>query len=483
MTYLKTLAAAGGDLLRAALAPLYARPEGERGARLPADLAMARFYRQFSISTEVRDQVIALRQMEEADGRVRRIHARLGLDIIRGGLEMQFTEADSSETLRREWKDFAHRLQLTHAGKLRSDARGLVAEGNLPLQVVLDDSRRVAAAVRMPAETMVPLVDSNGRFADVAKAWEQRNTLTGQPVASFAAWQLHMGRHDPLSWDDMGSMGRPVLAGLVAQWRKLRMTEDDLVLRRRQRAPLRLSHVLEGATPEELDAYRKTVEGEKGEIANDFYSNRRGAVTAVQGDATLSEIADVVHLMDGFFAGTPMPKSLLGYVDGLARDVWADQMAFYFQDIDHLQDLQAATYEGVFRVHLLLKGIVVGPDELRLRFAERRTETANEVADLALKLLAAGLPPPMVWEAMGYDPAAVQEAVENWGEQTDPYPPGSGVPPAALDDAQDLPPGAQPGAARVSITPGNARRTAGNRNGGSATSIGVAGTNHGRGRG
>lgn len=467
MSYLKSLAAAGGDLMRAALAPLYGRPANELGHRVPSDVALRRFYRQFAISTEVREKILLLREMEARDGRVKSIHGRLCRDTIRGGLVMQFTETGSSETLKKQWQAFEHRLALNRVQKLRSDARGLVCEGNLPLQIVLDDSQRVAAAVRMPAETIVPIVDASGRFKNPGQAYEQRDVMTGQVLANFAAWQLQLARFDPLSFDDMGEMGRPFLDATAETWRKLVMTEEDLVIRRRQRAPLRLSHVLEGATEADLEIYRGKVEGEKGEITTDFYSNKRGAVTAIQGDANLDHIADVVHLLDSFFSGASVPKGLMGYTDGLSRDVLEDLKRDYYDEIDHLQDTHAFEYEAVFRVHLLLQGIVAGPEEFTLRFSERRTETPNQVADLALKLLALGLPPPMVWEEMGYDPTKVVTAVEAWGERTDPYPPtpnGGGL-------------GAPNGApTKVSVTPGNARK------GESATYTGVPGSNGGRGR-
>lgn len=474
MGYLRSLAAASGDLMRAALAPLYGRPAGEMGHRVPADVAMRRWYRQFAVSTEVRDKIIALREMEARDGRVKRVHGQVCRDMVRGGLVMQFAESASSETLRREWVAFEHRLQLNRPQKLRSDARGLVAEGNLPLQLVLGERQSVVAAVRMPAETIVPLVDMSGRFKDPARAYEQRDTISGQVVATFAAWQLQLARFDPLSFDDLGEMGRPFLDATVETWRKLVMTEEDLVIRRRQRAPLRLSHVLEGASPQDLEDYRKTVEGEKGEITTDFYSNRKGSVTAVQGDANLEHVADVVHLLDTFFAGTPAPKGLFGYTNGLARDVLADLKRDYYDEVDHLQDSQAWEYEWCFRIHLLLRGIVAGPEEFALRFSERRTETPNEVADLALKLSALGLPPPLVWEEMGYDPVAVQKAVDTWAKRSDPYPGAGGMP------VPGAPGGAMPGGApapRVSVTPGGAG------GGRSSTAIAVPGTNHGRGRG
>lgn len=468
MSYMKNLAAASGQLLRTALAPLYGRPAGEQGSRTAADVALKRYYRQFAVSTEVREKILLLRDMEVRDGRVKQIHGRICRDTIRGGLVMQFPS--SATTLKREWEDFAFRLQLHRVQKLRSDARGLVAEGNLPLQLVLDDRQRVVAAVRMPAETIVPITDDNGRFKDPGRAYEQRDVLTGRVLATFAAWQLQLARFDPLNYDDMGEMGRPFLDATAETWRKLTMTEEDMVIRRRMRAPMRLSHVLEGASEPELETYRKNVEGEKGDITTDFYANRKGGVTALQGDAKLADIEDVVHLLDSFFAGTPLPKGLMGYTNGMARDILQDLKRDYYDEIDHVQDTQAWEYEWCFRLHLLLKGIVAEPDEFTLRFSERRTETPNQVADLALKLQALGLPPPMVWEDMGYDPAKVEEATKAWAGRVDPYPvaPG-GVPPGG-----GMPTG---GPGRVSVTPGNAPK------GESGTAISVPGSNGGRGRG
>lgn len=466
MSYIKNLAAAGGTLLRTALAPLYQRPGGERGARVPADTALKRMYREFAVSTELREKIMLLREMEIKDGRVKAIHGRICRDTIRGGLVMQF--AEGGDALKKEWESFAARLQINRAQKLRSDARGLVVEGNLPLQLVLDDRQRVVAAVRMPAETIVPLVDDSGRFKDPARAYEQRNVLSGEVQATFAAWNLQLARFDPLSYDDMGEMGRPVLDSVCDTWRKLMMTEEDMVIRRRMRAPLRLSHVLEGADDQALETYRKAVEGEKGDITTDFYANRKGGVTAIQGDANLSEIGDVVHLLDTFFAGAPAPKGLFGYTNGLSRDVLEDLKRDYYDEIDHLQDTLAWEYEWCFRVHLLLRGIVADEDEFSLRFSERRTETPNQVADLALKLAALGMPPPLVFEEMGYDASRIIKAMEVWAERHDPYPGAAGgaTPPNG---------GTQP--PKVSVTPGNARK------GESATSIGVPGSNGGRGRG
>lgn len=472
MNYLRTLASAANKPLAslaqswAALFPSTSGLARERGARIASDVAMQRAMRNaMFVDYERRALVAMMREMDQKDGRVKMVHGRTASDVIRGGLVMQTT----SETIAREWERFEARLQLNNAEKLKSDARGLVMEGNLMLQLVLDDTQAVASGVRMPSDTMQPMTDMNGRFKNPGTAFEQRDVMTGRVLASFAAWQMAVGRLDPDNWDDLGSMGRPMLDGCASTWRKLVMTEEDLVIRRRVRAPLRLSHVLEGADEPALESYRKTTEGEKGEITTDFYANRKGGVTAIQGDATLGDIGDVAHLLSTFFAGSPAPKVLFGYSDGVARDVVEDMKRQYYDYVDGLQDAGGGTYAFAFRIHLLLKGIDAGPDDFYLRFATRRTETSNQLADLALKYMALGLPDEFIQRELGLDPQKIRAMKIAQAQSNDPYP-------NPLKVGPDGVPILQGGGNKVSVTPGNAPK------GESGTAVSQPGSNGGRGR-
>ncbi len=469
MSYLRTLATATASNIAsmwAELFPSQGRMAGERGARIDSNQTMLREMKNaMFVDYERRALVALMRQMDQQDGRVKMVHGRTAADVIRGGLVMQTT----SEVIAREWERFETRLQLNNWEKLKSDARGLVMEGNLPLQLVLDDAANVAAAVRMPSDTLVPMTDAGGRFKDPGRAFEQRDVMTGKVLASFAAWQMAMGRLDPDNWDDLGSMGRPMLDGCASVWRKLVMTEEDLVLRRRMRAPLRLAHILEGANDTELLTYRQNTEGQKGDITTDFYLNRKGGVQAVQGDATLGDIGDVAHLLSTFFAGSPAPKALFGYSDGIARDVLEDMKRGYYDTVDGLQDAQGGGYAFAFRIHLLFKGIDPGPDDFYVRFKTRRTETANQVADLALKWMSIGLPYDFIYAEMGLDPQRIREMKIEQAQSTDPYPNPLKIGAGGAAGGPGLP--------NVSVTPGNAPK------GESATNVGVPGSNGGRGRG
>jgi hypothetical protein len=420
----------------------------EQGYRPTPEARMDYLYRLMWVDPDLRQAILDIREMDRLDGRVRRIHGRVARDTVKGGLVMQ--QAQESETLAKAWEDFQRRLQLDRVEKLKSDARGLVMEGHLPMQWVLDDQRNVVSGVRMPSETIMPNVDQSGRFKDVTRAYIQYDIMTGAELAAFPLWQLFHARFDPDNFDDMGSLGRPFLDAARTNWQKLKMTEEDLVIRRRMRAPLRMAHVLKSATKDELDTYRQQVEKDQAEgMTTDYYMNREGGVTAVQGDANLDQIGDVVHLLDTFFSGSPLPKGMMGYTDGMARDILEDLKRDYFDEVDHFQDTLAFAYEAGFRLQLLLKGINPDAEDFRITFAERRTETPTQTVDRGLKLKAMGLPQGMVWEELGYDPAYVQRRRQWEAQQYDPYPEAQG--------------GANP--SNVSITPGNGRK------GESATSI------------
>lgn len=422
----------------------------ERGRRANPEDQVKYLYRMMWVDPDLREAILDIREMDREDGRVRRIHSRIARDVVKGGLVMQI--AEGSEKLSALWDDFQRRLQLNRVEKLKSDARGLVMEGSLPMQWVLDSDNNVVSGVRMPAETILPNVDVNGRFKDVRRAYTQIDVNTGTELAAFPLWQLFVARFDPDNFDDLGSLGRPFLDAARTTWRKLKMTEEDLVIRRRMRAPLRMAHVLKGATADDIDKYRAQVEKDQAEgMTTDYYMNRDGGVSAVQGDDNLDQTADIVHLLDTFFAGSPLPKGMMGYTDGMARDILEDLKRDYYDEVDVLQDTQAFAYEQGFRLHLLLKGINPDDNDFAITFAERRTETPNQTADRGLKLQALGMPPGMVWEELGYDPAYVRKRKDWEAKHYDPYPEPDNM--------------GAPTASQVKITPGNGRK------GDSATSI------------
>lgn len=393
----------------------------EQGMRTTPENAIKYLYRSMWVDAELRATINDIRHMDKLDPRVKKIHRRTVSSAIKGGLKLD--NPGNSQVIKRAWDKYQRRLQLHRREKLFSDGRGLMMEGNLLLQWVLSETNQVVAGVRMPSETMQPIVQPNGQYKSVASAFEQFDLTSGARIATFPLWNITHTRLTPDNFDDLGSMGRPYLDATRTIWKKLVMTEEDAVLRRRMRAPLRVSHVLEGANEEELNKYRDQVEKDQAEgITTDYYLNKKGAVTPIQGDATLSEIADIEYLLDTFFSGSPAPKGLFGYAGDLNRDILEDLKQDFFEEVDALQDEQAYAYQQGFILDLLLQGIVPDNHEFNIVFAERRTETPNQAADRALKYQALNASQQSVFEIVGLDidTEAARKAKEK--DKWNPYP-------------------------------------------------------------
>ncbi len=425
-------------------------PTTEVGRRPTPENSVRRLYGQFWQDPELRQTILDIRSMDKRDGRVKKIHNRTARDAIKGGIIMSMTKAD--KRVQQVWKEFSHRIGLNNPMKLKSDARGMFMEGSLPYQWAIGKDQRVAAGIRMPSETIVPIVADSGQFKSVEKAYRQVDPQTGRDLATFALYQLTVGRMDPDNYDDLGCMGRPYLDASRTVWKQLTMTEEDLVVRRRTRAPLRMAHVLEGATEDDIEKYREQVENDQGDLTTDFYLNRKGSVSPVQGDANLDQIADVGYLLDSFFSGAPAPKGLFGYVGDLSRDILEDLKRDYYEEVDALQDAVAWVYTQGFMLDLLLKGINPLDHSFEVKFAERRTETANQSADLALKWQALGMPQDMIFRRIGEDPASVREMLIEQSKRRDPYPEPGNIRPQSKQDVKITPGNAPKGESSTSVT-------------------------------
>lgn len=440
--YTRVLGAFQGQTLQLVQQRLAKRaPTSERGMRSTPENALKYLYRMMWVDPDLRASILDIRNMDRVDPRVKKIHRRTVTAAIRGGLQLVNPKQD--KRLQQAWKQFERRLGLHRREKLLSDGRGLMMEGNLMLQWVLNqEMNQVVGGVRMPSDTILPVVEANGRYKDPRAAFEQYDLSSGAKLAIFALWQLTHVRLTPDNFDDFGSMGRPYLDATRTIWRKLVMTEEDLVIRRRTRAPQRFSHVLEGASPEELEAYEKdALRRQKEGVDTDFFQNKKGGVTALGGDATLDQIADVELLIDTFFSGAPAPKGLFGYAGALSRDILEDLKSDFFEEVDALQDEQSYAYRQGFELQLLLEGLDPDNFEFEVKFAERRTETPNQAADRALKLQALGASMQTSLETAGLDADDELTRREKEKDRWNPYPSPNQI------GVRDKP--------NVSVTPGN----------------------------
>lgn len=411
----------------------------ERGFRPTPESRMKYFSRLMWVDGSFRSCIVDIRSMDRTDPRCKRIHRKTATTMTKSGLTLSMP--NENKRVQKTWNDFYQRLKLGRREKLISDARGYLMEGNLMMQWVLGADNKLHQGIRMPSETMMANVNENGVFKDLQSAYVQIDVNTGQPATNFALWQISHGRLDPDNYDDYGSLGRPLLDANRTIWRKLTMTDEDLVIRRRDRAPLQKAHILEGATPEELQQYQDDVEMRRREnpVDTDYFLSKAGGVQALQGDENLDQVNDIMYLVDTFFTGAPAPKGLFGYADNLNRDILEDLKRDFFEEVDSMQDELAGVYQSGFELELLLNGIDPRQHSPVVKFKERVTETLNQAADRALKQQAAGCSSTTTWETMGIDPVQEIERKKKEAQSSDPYPDPNNI-----------------GGQDVTITPGNA---------------------------
>lgn len=423
--------------------------DGIKGTTKNRDSAVKSLYAQMHVEHHLVSAIMDIRYMDREDTRVKKIHNRMTRDATKGGVRLVW-HGEENKRVTALWKEYQRNIKINKRAKLLSDARGLVKEGNLALQWVFN-GRKITAGVKMPTETIIPDCGDNGQFNDIQAAYKHVDPITQQTLCTFALWQLSVTRLDPDNFDDQSSLGRPYLDAGRAVWKKLNMTETDLVVRRRTRAAQKLSHSFTNADKETILAYQAEVESDSGDITTDFYGTGL-TVTAIGGDSNLDQIADVSYLLDTFFAGAPAPKGLFGYTGEIARDILEDLKKDYFEEIDLIQDMLSDVYRDGFELQLLLAGINPHQHDFSIQIAERQTESRNQKADLGLKYQAMGMPQAIVNDVAGIDNQRYNALKDAEKKNKEPYP---------EEDENDDPPNKQ----AIKITPGNARK------GESATSV------------
>lgn len=132
----------------------------EVGARTTPNEMLELMYLRMEPSFMQRQVIADIRDMDQRDPRVKKIHERTARAACKGLLRLEI--APGNATITRLWQDYQRRCELDNPQKLESDMRGQMMEGNLPMQWVADLERgAVIRGIRMPTETIKPLVGLN----------------------------------------------------------------------------------------------------------------------------------------------------------------------------------------------------------------------------------------------------------------------------------------------------------------------------------
>src|SRR5579875_68091 len=392
-------------------------------------------YDVFRINWEKVNLLQDIDKMMKSDTRIKRANHVFARTTVRRGLSIKVTSSVSEELANKTQEivdDFVRRTQLN--SKLLPWARSLLKDGELYLNPIIDLSNmRIQDVKNLPAITMQRNEDITGRFPDIQDAFRQIDPVSRQILTRFPLYSINHIRHD----HEAGQLyGNSKYLTCLSFWKKLNMTEEDLVVRRRTRAvPRRLHSVGTKDNPGEWSDVKKYKEENKldnpkvAPVTTDYFGNGLTSITDLNGDAQLDHIKDIEHLQEVYMIGTGVPLHLLGFGKNVNRDIVEDQKKQFEEDTQELRDLleygDDSPFSGLralLELELNLQGIDPSLVDLNFMWAENGEDTVDRKVDRVIKLRSSQ-PDPLVsrrfaLEYLGRDIGLEnQEAIEAEIEQ------------------------------------------------------------------
>ena len=322
------------------------------------------------------------RRMYDTDPRVKKALRMYATDLVRSGY---FVKTDDSNA-----QEVADALQ-TRLGlnKLLQDAVRLSGrDGDSLYEVVVDESLEIVKLSRKPTLLMRRNSNNYDEFDNPQRAFwlAPQNWMGPEPPRDaiwFSEWQVIHARWDH---DDEKRYGTPMWAAATGAFKRTTEGELDVSVRRKVRAGMILHHVVEGS-PSDVDAYKeknKAAEDNPFAAVRNYYTNKQGSITAIQGDAHLNEIKDIEHHIETMFAASDIPMELVAYGGDLNRDVLGEKKDEYEESLnDGREWVTEEIIKPLLERQWLLKGILPANVDYKIVWRKAKRLSPTDVRDLA----------------------------------------------------------------------------------------------------
>lgn len=341
---------------------------------------------RFSAERDRRSIIEDARRMVREDPRARGIIQTVARDAVKNGFELT-VEGPRAREAQRIGRDLLDRLDFWT--RIDDWVRLTLRDGDSFLEVAANRSGDIVHVSRKPTLEMHRWTDEQDEFFDPARAffWTDKLWLGQTPPTDatfFAEWQIIQA-----SWDrDEGSRyGEPLLASARKAYKRMVEGELDIAIRRKTRAGMKYVHSLEDASEADIEAYKarnKAALDDPFAAIADFFSNKRTTIQAIQGDARLGEIDDVIHHIRTFWLASPVPMSLLGYGQDLNRDVLDEQEEQYRRTLEQVSQWVTGQFvRPLLERQWLLRGIWPGGLTWTAEWAGKEAATAADMAEVA----------------------------------------------------------------------------------------------------
>lgn len=304
--------------------------------------------------------------------------------------------------------------------KLRGWIKGLLRDGDLFLQVIVDTgSREITKVKKLAAEITHSRLDAEGNFpADKKPYYQQSQHNPYTTDREFDAWEIVH-----LKWDaeDGQPYGKPLLASSRLTWRRLENAEKNIAIRRAIRAGIKRHHKIgtdvNPGSEKDIEDYKKKQAdtlAKPMEASQDIYTNHLVEIKTLMGDETIGDIEDLKWNEGIFSIATGIPQALLsgGRETATNFTVIKEQEEDYLRVVGDIDEVMEQALTQIFDLALLLQGI--NPDSLVYSFnwgAKDREDTDRKVLR-AERYQALGLSFETVFNTMDIDGVTYEEELE-----------------------------------------------------------------------
>lgn len=338
--------------------------------------ATAAFYEKLKADQDRIAKIKTCRSMYDNDPRVKKALRTYATDVVRSGYFVKTKDAQALE--------IANSLQ-TRLGmnkKLQDAVRLTGRDGDSFYEVVVNEALDIMKLSRKPTLKMHRNSNNYDEFDNPLRAFWMSGEAQFSPdpprdATWFASWQIIHARFEH---DEENRYGTPMWASATSAFKRVTEGEIDISVRRKVRAGMILHHVVEGSASD-VDVYKeknKAAENNPFAAIRNYYTNKPGSITAIQGDAHLNEIADIVHHIETMFTASDIPMELVAYGGNLNRDVLGEKKEEYDETLDDGREwLAEEILKPLHELQWLLKGIL--PEDIGYQIGWRKAKSLTPV--------------------------------------------------------------------------------------------------------
>ena len=337
------------------------------------------------------------RALYQVDGRYKAVVDTFTDAVVRAGFSFDSDVADPERMM-----DLSTQYRLPQL--LGMWLRNLFLDGDLFLQVMVE-GERITGFYPLPATHIRRNADGYDTFPNPDAAYTLIRAEEVESQYAVQDYQQAFGSDGDFTAAEVlhvrwsrteGSQryGTPLLAAVHNSLQRAIRSEANIDIRRQVHGSLRLWHkVLDAVTPEQVQEYTNDSELDPEDLSSpvkQYYTGENVEIVPMQGDSNLSQFEDAAYQLEAFWAGCPVPKSVLGYADNVNRDIFAVQQQQYQSHLESVSEFVSQEILAPIMSILLMGDMAdVLPSEIRCTFGSRAVFDATSfqaVADALSKL-------------------------------------------------------------------------------------------------